>query len=247
MMAFQISVNYDPAVLEVTSYDQHLLLGAVGQFQPFDAFNDPTPDTDGRLDLGVLDIASGDPEGANVETGPGVIARITFLAKAPGRSDVSVAFSPPDTYPMVLDMWNNVIEIENLGSAVIAVGSECPALEPDANITPLPGIVEIYGTPSPSPTGPTGSPASPTQAPLASPRGSPSGSAVGAAAPAPPPVSAMPRLGAGLDESGPNAGLAALGIMLGLLGAIAAIAGLWLAYVRRRSVAKSPSQAGPPG
>lgn len=226
IIAFQFTVNYDPAILEVTAYDQKYLLAAVGSFQAFEAFNDPLPDSDGKLDLGIVDLASNSPEGANMESGPGVLARITLRAKAAGNSAVSVAFNPPDVYPLILDRWNKEIQIDNLGHAIVSVGADCPQSDAPSQTVSLPSIEEILGlspTPEPAASGPA------TAGPQASP--GPSDASTGPTAPPgaggvapvagpPTPVPALPDLGTapGGDSAGAltiaGGALAALSVVL---------------------------------
>ena len=236
IMAFQMTVDYDPAVLQVTAYDQKYLLAAVGSFRPFEAFNDPLPDSDGSLDLGILDIASNDPEGANMETGPGVLARITFQAKAAGSSMVSVAFNPPDVYPLIIDRWNEVIQIDNLGHATISVGDDCPPSGAPSQITPLPSIGEILGsTPTPEPivpgsasAGPQASPGPGDGAGPTAPSGNGAGGAASVYAP-PTPVPALPDLGTAPGGDSTDA-LTMAGGALAALGVVLLASGGWYHY-----------------
>ncbi len=157
MIAFQMAVTYDPNLLEVTKYDQNMLLGAVGRYEPFQAFNDPVPDTDGKLDMGILDLASndGDPK-SNTESGRGVLVRVTFQAKAAGISTIAITPARSDEYPAIMDYLNTPTGIDRLGAAKVAVGEDCPAIAPGELITPLPPIE----TTAPSPAA-AASPAAP--------------------------------------------------------------------------------------
>lgn len=159
LIAFQMAVTYDPALLEVTAYDQNMLLGASGSYQPFEAFNDPVPDTDGKLDMGIVDLASneGEPR-ANSESGRGVLVRVTFQAKAAGIATVAISPAKDDPYPVIMDYLNTVIGIDKLGAAKIAVGEDCPAIAPGELITPLPPVETAAAQPTP-PASPAASPA----------------------------------------------------------------------------------------
>jgi hypothetical protein len=127
MIGFEAEVRYDLQLLEVVDADYRLLLAAAGNHQPFTGQSDQIPDSDGSLRMQVLDTASTtDPE-ANVEIGPGVLARLTFRAKAAGLAGINIAVSrDPLTYPIVLDTQNELIFAERTGSASLAIGQDCP-------------------------------------------------------------------------------------------------------------------------
>lgn len=139
IIAFEVEVRYDPQLVEPVALDHKLLLAAAGSYSPFAALTDDLPDSDGNLRISVLDTASkADPE-ANVERGAGVLARITFLAKAAGISEIAVVVEPEPApvYPLVQDSQNETIFADRLGSASLAVGQECPAPAAEPKITDL--------------------------------------------------------------------------------------------------------------
>jgi hypothetical protein len=112
-----------------------------------------------------------------METGPGVLSRITFRAVAAGISDVGPGFDPPDVYPALLDDQNNTIEVRTIAGIKVAIGEDCPPGSGEIQPTELPSLEELYGsptrTPSPTPSlAPTSSPtptASPSVLPAAFP------------------------------------------------------------------------------
>lgn len=242
IVAFQLAVSYDPDILEAVAVDNNQLISAVGRYQPFEAdvFNDPLPDRDGVLNLSVLDLASNDPHGANMEAGPGVLSRITFETKAVGLALLSIVFQDADnTYPLVVDNQNQVIEIEQTGSALVAVGDECPGDSVGPRVTAAPSLEEVLEqTPRPTPGDQAGGTPQPTARESETTAPPQPTDAPTAASPTP---SRMPtRDGAAelgeSDAGGTDAGLVVLIGVLAGIGVVGAGAGGWLLY-RRRSAA----------
>ena len=133
MIAFEAQIRYDPQLLEVVDLDHDLMLAAAGAYSPFAGLSDDLPDSDGDFRISVLDTASSAQPEANVESGAGVLARITFRAKAAGLTNVAIAVeTEPLIYPLVQDTHNEMIFVDRLGSASVAVGQDCPpqALQP---------------------------------------------------------------------------------------------------------------------
>jgi hypothetical protein len=149
MIGFQIVVTYDPAILEATDVDNEYLLASKDAYEPIEGLSDELPDSDGSLQIAVADIASDIEIDASLDSGPGVLSRITFRAVAEGTSDVALSYDPPDAYPAIIDDTNSVLQVDNIGAAVVSVGQDCP---PDAEpaLTPLPSLDELQ--PSPAPT-----------------------------------------------------------------------------------------------
>jgi len=148
LIGFEAEIQYDRRVLEVVSVQSDLLLAAEGQFDPFVGLSDPLPDSDGAYRISVLDVASVTSPEANVERGPGVLARLTFRVKANGISRINVRYDLKRDlllYPIVLDTQNEVIQIDHLGSAVVAAGKQCPPGLSDPRIRELPSIAGIEG------------------------------------------------------------------------------------------------------
>lgn len=178
IIGFEVEVRYDPQLLEAVEVDRDLLLSAVGAYSPFAGLSDGLPDSDGSLRIAVLDTASAAEPEANVERGAGVLARITFRAKAAGLSEVSIALeTQPLVYPLIQDTQNETIFADRLGSASVAVGQGCPpqAAEPkivdlaQTNAEIIADNPHLIGDPTPSgvptspstePTGRGGTPAS---------------------------------------------------------------------------------------
>jgi hypothetical protein len=145
MIGFQFNLYYDANLLTVVEADNDFLLGAVGQYQPFDGPSDPLPDSDGTYDYSIADLASnlGGP-GGNSETGPGVLTRLTLEAKAAGSSDVGLVFEPPHKYPALIDFQNKTMDVVAIAETLVVIGSPCPSdVTPEEQTTVLPPISEI--------------------------------------------------------------------------------------------------------
>lgn len=150
-LGFQIEVVYEPAVLEVTGVGYDYLLAANGSFQPFDGLSDPLPDTDGSFKMIIADLASV-PPADNMETGKGVLSRLTFSAKATGTSTVAPGYDPPDVYPALIDGTNSTIEVRTIAGIEVAVGEDCPPGQTEIEPTELPPLSSGSPTPVLNPT-----------------------------------------------------------------------------------------------
>lgn len=237
IIGFQISVRYDPAILTLTAVNNEFLLAAKGTYEPFEGLSDPLPDSTGDYKVLVADLASNPPTD-NIESGPGVLSRLTFTARAAGVSTVAPSFNPDDPandYPAIIDNQNTTIGIDTIGTASIAVGRDCQA-PPEATpvIVPLPPIdsIEFSATPTqgsasvtPGPSPSTG----PTTAPGAS--GTPA------------PASSTPDTGGSTGESsdgGTSTGTVIAVIALVALGVVLAGGGGWM-LLRRRAAGRGPA------
>jgi Cohesin domain len=138
MIGFEVEIRYDPSLLEAVNVDHQLLLAAAGSYSPLTGLSDALPDSDGKLRISVLDTASSSDPQANVETGPGVLARVTFRAKSPGVSKIAIGFEKePLLYPIVLDTQDELILADRLGTASLAIGQDCPPDVTQPEITDL--------------------------------------------------------------------------------------------------------------
>jgi Cohesin domain len=195
MIGFEAEVRYNPQLLEVVAADHKLLLAAVGAHTPFSGQSDPVPDSDGSFRVQVLDTASiTDPE-ANVERGAGVLARLTFRAKAAGLAALALTVSR-DVYPVVLDTQNEPILVDRVGSASLAVGQDCPVAAQQPVITDMaevnqqlladnPGLAGGGSTPDAGDTSPSAGVTPEGQTPPAKPTPAQSPTAIPCAAPPP--------------------------------------------------------------
>jgi hypothetical protein len=145
LIGFEVEIQYNYRLLEVVAVDNEFLLAAEGEFEPIEFLSDDLPDSDGVLRVVVLDLASNTSPPLNVESGPGVLSRITFRAKARGVSTLSIGFrTKPDLlYPLLLDTQGEVMEIEALGTAYVVSGRPCPKVWPKPRILTLPPIEEL--------------------------------------------------------------------------------------------------------
>jgi hypothetical protein len=184
-----------------------------------------------------------DPDGANMESGPGVLIRVTFRAKTPGRSSVGPAFEGADVYPSIIDAQNTSIGVDSIASTVVAIGEDCGVVPPEGQVTVLPPITSFFtptpvgqgGDATPTPTrvlGPgetpdpteTRDPDAATDTPTPDPERSPT-----------PTAAVLPPAGDGTDT-----GAVALATVLALLGAAMAGAGGFILY-RRAQAAQGPA------
>lgn len=235
MIGFEIAIVYTAANLQVNASDSQFLLAAEPPYQPFEGLNDPVPDTDGQYQISVVDLQSNSTPGSNIESGPGVLARITLEAKGTGLATVGPGFNPPNLYPTVLDQNNETIGVDTIGTATIAVGQDCP-VPPEATpeVTSLPPITEVFPTTStspsagtPSPTGENGNDGTGSATGGATPTGS--GSAVPSRATGGPAVS-----GGNDDDGGTSTGTVVAAALLAVAGVGFAGGGGWMLYRRRR-------------
>jgi hypothetical protein len=109
---------YNPAVLRVTALNFDLLLGSGGPMSPIYS-SDTVPDSDGDFRFDVLDIS------ANVESGEGVMARLTLEAVGNGISILALADTVNGDQPDVLDSSGTPYFIHNVEGGSIAVGQAC--------------------------------------------------------------------------------------------------------------------------
>jgi hypothetical protein len=252
MIGYQINVRYDANLLEVVAANNDLMLGATGQYQPFPGLSDVIPDTDGDYLIIIADLASmaptaEDPDGANMESGQGVLSRVTFRAKAPGRSDVAPGYDGVDVYPAIIDPQNTTVGVDTIAKTVVAIGEDCGQVPPESQVEELPPIEEILGSATPASTG-GGSPGSPTpegQTPIPSADGSSESPTAtpdstgededGSPTPTP---AVLPAAGDDDDETG----MMALAAVLALLGAALIGGGAFVLF--KRAQASPPPAAG---
>jgi hypothetical protein len=127
LLAWDLRLQYDPAVLNVAAINVDMFQGS----GVFDVSED-TPDSDGSFYAGAADLGA-------VDSGSGVLARITLAAVGPGLSDLTI------TLPQLKDKNNHPIGDTNgdgyfdgaIANGTIAVGQACPA-PPTPTPTPPP-------------------------------------------------------------------------------------------------------------
>jgi hypothetical protein len=118
----------------------------------------------------VLDTASMTEPPANVETGAGVLARLTFRSKTAGLAGIAITVSrEPLVYPSALDTQNEIIFVDRIGGASLAIGQDCPAETQAPIITDLAQLNQQILADNPELAGGEATPAagSPSLAPTA--------------------------------------------------------------------------------
>jgi hypothetical protein len=163
LLGWSTTLRYDPAVLSVTAVDVNMFQAANPGSDVF-SLSDATPNSSGSFFVGAMDLGA-------VDSGSGVLARITLTAVGPGVSGLII------TYPELKDESTASIGDTNgdgyfdgsISYGQIAVDQTCPPGTPTPFPTPTPGASP---TPSPTPTptpppGPTtiGIDADPSQSP----------------------------------------------------------------------------------
>ena len=194
VMGFSYNLLFDPSVLEVTAIDDDFLTQSGGDTSEFDSVdadyvdgespdNDPLPATAGDLRVDNLDLSE------TIESGSGVLSRITLHAIGAGVSQLELVDEPYDVNePMIIssaalsgDPQDGRYPIQSLQNAVIGVDHSCtPDGSPSPTATKAP-------TPTPSATA-TATPSTPTATPP--PTAAPTPTATQPSTPTPTPTSA---------------------------------------------------------
>jgi hypothetical protein len=230
MIGFEVEVRYNPDLLEAIQVDHQLLLAAAGTYSPLPGLSDALPDSDGKLRISVLDTASSTEPEANVETGPGVLARITFRAKSTGIGEVAIGLeTDPLLYPLVLDTRDEMILVDKIANASLAIGQDCPpeTIQPEVvDLGPTNQQI-LESNPQLQPLGTTG--ATPQQPPDTAGTGGPASGQTPGRSSAPTASGSASQTAGGDDGSSNIAAIVAL-IALGTAGA----GGGWFLYRRNR-------------
>jgi hypothetical protein len=144
MAAYQFSLLYDPSILWVQADNGKMLLDQAPGSNVI-TIADPKPDKNGLyVSWGVDFGPSGIEPAGSSEVGPGVIARLTLLPQAAGRSALALG----DV--LVIDDDSQRIELEDIQPAAIHVGEPCPG-ESDPSVDPEPTGSEPVDTSDPLP------------------------------------------------------------------------------------------------
>ena len=147
LLAWEIGISYDPAILEVRDRDVQMFQAANPNSQVTDTSNE-TPANSGRYVAGAVDLA--DP--ASPDSGSGILTRITLKAVGPGTSRLSLEKidlnddGAPDQGPFLRDIAGEIIGDEDgdtffdgsTTDAEIRVGEPCPN-QLEATVEPLGG------------------------------------------------------------------------------------------------------------
>jgi hypothetical protein len=124
---YQLDLNYDPAVVDVTAedFDSYLLNQAVGSFLLPLSSGVPGTYSSGVAELGLpFGI---EPAGVS-EVGPGVMVRLTLTGVAPGASDLTLTNVIP-----VDGVLKEAIPVNNVFNATVVVDGTCAAPPPKAS------------------------------------------------------------------------------------------------------------------
>ncbi|MEE8345822.1 MAG: cohesin domain-containing protein [Dehalococcoidia bacterium] len=150
LLAWELYLGYDPAVVEVEENDVHMFQESNPGSSVFDV-SERLPDSDGLFRLAAADTS--DPP--RPDSGSGVLARLTLKTLAPGQSELTIASrdldgdGEPDLGPFLRNDAAEIIGDENgdtffdgpITNAEVRVGEFCPgqALEGGQN-APVEGI-----------------------------------------------------------------------------------------------------------
>ena len=86
LMGWSVNLTYDPSVINVTAINTAFFQTADGQSNLINA-SDPVPDSDGDYIASAIDLAA-----SALDSGSGVLARITVAGVGPGLSPFTLAF-----------------------------------------------------------------------------------------------------------------------------------------------------------
>ena len=148
LLAWELYLEYDPAIVEVEENDVHQFQEGNPGSSVFDV-SERLPDSDGLFRLAAADTS--DPP--RPDSGSGVLARITLKTVAPGQSDLTLASrdldgdGDPDLGPFLRNAAGEIIGDENddtffdgpITDAEVRVGTACPgqAMAGGQNATPV--------------------------------------------------------------------------------------------------------------
>lgn len=128
LAAFSITLTYEEGSLEVAGQDVDLFLGSAPTSDVADN-SDSFPDSDGIYEVRAFELSS-DPDA--IESGSGVLARISLVAASSGVSTLSVKV--PSIGPILTDGDGDALEpadefgvwLGDVSDAQIAIDEECP-------------------------------------------------------------------------------------------------------------------------
>lgn len=116
IIGFQFTLVYDPSKVKVVASDTKILLAA-NDGSSVVSLGDGTPDSDDKFLVAVADFSASEKA---VESGSGVLARITLEGVGAGVSALSLSAVK------VVDAANNVYAIGQVLDAQVAVDVPCP-------------------------------------------------------------------------------------------------------------------------
>ena len=116
LIAFQFTLNYDPAKLSVTGNDlSQLLAAAAGSNLLY--VSDPIGDSDGAFFIAVVDLNT-----SSAEDGPGVLARMTLQVAQGASGTVPLTLSDI----ILIDLSGSQYSLTEVLNAQVVVGGPCP-------------------------------------------------------------------------------------------------------------------------
>jgi len=135
LLAWEVYLEYDPRLVEVTDRDVDQFLGANEGSNVYDV-SERLPDADGLYRVAAADTS--DPP--TPDSGSGVLARLTLRAKAPGSGNLTIAFrdlnddGAPDIGPFFRSVSGQPIGDTNgdtffdgpIRNARVSIGAPCP-------------------------------------------------------------------------------------------------------------------------
>jgi len=145
ILGFEFQFEYDPSIVEIQDVDSKLLIASAAGSRVIDV-SEPLPDPDSLHLFGAADIGRGAP----LESGSGVLARVTLGTKAAGVSPLSIPKidvnddGKIDLGPRLIGAGGSFIGDQGgdqffdgpLLEAHVAVDSDCPP--PPSTPTPPP-------------------------------------------------------------------------------------------------------------
>jgi hypothetical protein len=146
LSSFSLDLWYDPAIVQVVGEDPRFILQGLGTPHLVDE-SDSLPDTDGHYHVAVYDTST------FYEYGDGVLARMSFEAKAAGTA--TIFLGDPNTIldkPNPADALNTIYDVTTVKTADVRVGTPCPTPTPTPSPSPTPTPVGETPTPTPTPT-----------------------------------------------------------------------------------------------
>ena len=173
VIGFAFNVLFDPAVVHMTGFDRDQLLAAGGPISPFEIIDanfegpggnpDPLPATTGNFRIDLVDLSN-----QNIESGSGVLARLTFQAVGAGRTTLQLVDQLDNAdVPLIQAAEAAIYPISTVQEVVLSVGTQCqvqpprPPSNPHANAQPTIPSTDGNGQATPPP----GDGATPTAGP----------------------------------------------------------------------------------
>ena len=119
LAGFQFNLMYDPTVVNVVAANADMMLTAGGGSIPF-SLGDIVPDADGDFLTAEVDL------GATLESGDGVLIRVTLRAVGQGRSPLALdETGSGDGVPLIVDGSGVAYPVSSVFDGEVVVGGTC--------------------------------------------------------------------------------------------------------------------------